>query len=80
LIRFADHKALSVGWLLAAGVIVGASVLVVKRLLNRVLRSPNPLWQFTLALAMLFLGRPLAWIFIRWLDPIYLRSGPRYRT
>jgi hypothetical protein len=79
LIRSAGDKALTVGRLLVAGAIIGVGVLLAKVFLNRLLRSPNPPWQFALACAMLFFGKPRTWIFIRWLDPIYLRSGPRYR-
>jgi predicted acylesterase/phospholipase RssA len=67
-------------WLLIAGAIIGGSAVVVKLLLRHVLRNPNPLWQCALAFSMIFLGAPLIWIMTRWLDPIYLRSGPRYRS
>ena len=60
---------------IASGVAIGAAELV----LHRVLRNPNPLWQFFLAVPMLIIGGPLAWISTRFLDPVYLRSGPAYR-
>jgi predicted acylesterase/phospholipase RssA len=66
--------------LLTAGAIVAGSAVSVKLLLRHVLRNPNPLWQCALAFSMIFLGRPLIWVLTHWLDPIYLRSGPRYRS
>jgi predicted acylesterase/phospholipase RssA len=65
------------GWLLIAGAVLGVVALLAERFHRR---NPNPMWQIVMAFAMLFLGRPLTGIVTRFLDPIYLRSGPRYRT
>ncbi len=67
-------------WLLTIGAAIAGIAIVVKLLLRHVLRNPNPLWQCILAVSMIVLGAPLIWIMTRWLDPIYLRSGPRYRS
>jgi predicted acylesterase/phospholipase RssA len=64
-------------WPLIAGAVLGVVVVLAERFLRR---NPNPMWQIATAFTMLFLGRPLTWIVTRWLDPIFLRSGPRYRT
>jgi predicted acylesterase/phospholipase RssA len=45
----------------------------------RLVRNPNPLWQVLLAIPLLILGWPLTWIWTTFFDPVYLRSGPRYR-
>jgi hypothetical protein len=59
--------------------VVAIATAVLKLVLHRFLRNPNPLWRILLALPLLFLGGPLTWMCTRWFDPIYLRSGPRYR-
>jgi hypothetical protein len=62
-------------------VVIGLAILAVlaKLVLHRILRNPNPLWQIAIAVPLLILGGPLTWISTRWIDPIYLRCGPRYR-
>jgi predicted acylesterase/phospholipase RssA len=60
--------------LILASALAGA-----KFVLRRVLRNPNPLWQILVALPLVPLGWPLTWFCTALLDPIYLRSGPRYR-
>ena len=62
-------------------VVIGFALLAVlaKFVLHRIVRNPNPLWQIAIAAPLLILGGPLTWISTRWIDPIYLRYGPRYR-
>jgi hypothetical protein len=69
----------SIDRLLAAVVVLAAAALGAKVILHRLLRNPNPLWQIVLAVPLLVIGGPLIWISTTFLDPIYLRSGPRYR-
>ncbi|HEY1336062.1 MAG TPA: hypothetical protein VGF59_01065, partial [Bryobacteraceae bacterium] len=69
----------SLAWLLAVVIALAVAAFVAKLVLRRVLHNPNPLWQIGLAIPMLILGGPLTWIWTRFFDPIYLRSGPRYR-
>jgi len=80
LVYSARNTHVSLMWLLIVGLIVGIGTGVFRWFLHRVLRNPNPLWQVFTAVLMIFLGGPLIWAATRWLDPIYLRSGPRYRT
>jgi predicted acylesterase/phospholipase RssA len=79
LILSARGHTVSIARLLFATVVVVVAGAAAKFLLRRVLRNPNPLWQFIAAIPMLILGWPLTWLWTRLIDPIYLRSGPRYR-
>lgn len=69
-VRVSRSLLFMVGLVLAGGAL--------KRFL-RLVRNPNPLWQVLLAIPLLILGWPLTWIWTTFLDPVYLRSGPRYR-
>jgi hypothetical protein len=71
----------SVGLGSVLAIVIGFVILafLAKLLFHRVLRNPNPLWQIAIAVPLLILGGPLTWISTQWLDPIYLRCGPRYR-
>ncbi len=65
--------------LLAAIAAVAVAAGMAKLILHRLLRNPNPLWQILLAIPLLVAGGLLTWICTRFLDPVYIRSGPRYR-
>lgn len=80
LILSTQRQTVSIAWLLIAAVVLVIAGLASKFLLRRVLRNPNPLWQFIAATPMLILGWPLTWLWTRLIDPIYIRSGPRYRS
>jgi predicted acylesterase/phospholipase RssA len=79
LVLSARGVSISLARLLTVVIAVSAAGGVTSLLLHKVLRNPNPLWQILLAIPMLVIGWPLAWISTRILDPVYLRSGPVYR-
>jgi predicted acylesterase/phospholipase RssA len=79
LLRSMRGYSVSVAGLLAAVVLLAATGAAVKLVLHRVLHNPNPLWQILAAIPLVFLGWPLTWFWTRFLDPVYLRSGPRCR-
>ena len=79
LVLSARGVSISLARLLAGIIVLAAAGGVATLLLRKVLRNPNPLWQILLAIPMLVLGWPLAWIVTRILDPVYMRSGPAYR-
>ncbi len=77
LVLSARGHSVSIARLLAASVFLMVAAVAARLILRRVLRNPNPLWQILVAIPMLLLGWPLTWIWTAFLDPVYLRSGPR---
>jgi hypothetical protein len=67
---------LSIAGLMAGGALLAVASAAAKFVFHRLLHNPNPFWQILVAVPMLFLGWPLTWIWTRFFDPVYLRSGP----
>lgn len=80
LVRSASGYSVNIAHLLEGVALLAVAGAVAKFVLGRLVRNPNPLWQILVAIPMLLLGWPLTWFWTRLLDPVYLRSGPRYRS
>ena len=77
--RVVSPYQIRVGGLIGVMAVAALIAAAAKLLLHRVFRNPNPLWQIMAAIPLLALGQPLLAILTGLVDPIYLRSGPRYR-